>query len=299
MEMRRVPWSELGVDVRGLTTIEDVLDKAALNWKVTPQPIFNAQGDEIPGFIANVRDVDNEVMGIVSPKYEIVQNVDAFDFVANLVGHGFEFEMAGAGRGGKQVWVLGKLPERSVLGDNVNPYICFTNTHDGSSSVKVCMTPVRVICANVLNFAFKEAARTWSARHSSSIQIKLEEAKESIRRAEAYMDVMNDAANKLSGKKFTDGQIEQMFKSIYDIDLNNDSNRKIRNFYDAQEDFFRCYNMDDVKQFKGTAWGVLMAATDYADHRIPNRNTVNYRARNWDNIITGHNFVDAVFKEVA
>ena len=205
---RVVPWTELGINVAGAKTVEDVLNMAALNWLVEPRPIFNSVGDEIPGYVANVRDIDGEVMGIVSPKYEIVQNSDAFEFVNNLVGEGFEFEMAGAGRDGRQVWLLGKLPEQSILGDKVNPYICFTNTHDGTSAVKVCMTPVRVICANVLNFAFREASRIWSARHSSSVQMRLEEAKQSVRNAEIYMQVMSNEANRLTGITVTEGHYE-------------------------------------------------------------------------------------------
>ena len=297
---RIVPWSNLGVNVSQARTVEDVLDIANLNWKVNPMPIYDANGNEIPGYVANVRDTDNDVLGIVSPKYEIVQNIDAFNFINNLVSAGMTFEMAGTGRNGKQIWILGKLAnDKNILGDNVSPYICFTNTHDGSSSVKVCMTPVRVICSNVLNFAFKQADRIWSARHSSSIQVRLEEAKNALFNVDNYMTVLENEADRLANIAITDAALEDVFRRINNIDLNNSSARKIRNYNESFVDFFNCYNASDITQFKGSVWGALMAATDFADHRTPGRITTGYTARNWDNIITGHNFVDAVFKEVA
>lgn len=38
--------------------------------------------------------------------------------------------------------MLAKLPEKYIIaGDEVTPYLVFFNSHDGSSGVKVAMTP--------------------------------------------------------------------------------------------------------------------------------------------------------------
>ena len=43
--------------------------------------------------------------------------------------------------------MLAKLPEKYIIaGDEVTPYLVLFNSHDGSSGVKVAMTPVRVVC---------------------------------------------------------------------------------------------------------------------------------------------------------
>ena len=80
------------------------------------------------------------------------------------------------------VSVFGSLQEclRLTSLDEVDPYICFTNTFDGSGSIKVCSTPVRVVCNNTLNLALSNAKRTWSTRHVGDIKGKLEEAKETL-----------------------------------------------------------------------------------------------------------------------
>lgn len=296
---RVVPWNNIGKNVSNCTTIEEVLNTANLDWNVEGRLIYDANGNVIPGYIANTRDVDNEVLGIVSPKYEIVQNIEAFNFIDNLTKEGLTFEMAGTGKKGKQIWILAKLPEdRKILGDDFNTYICFTNTHDGTGAVKVCMTPIRVFCSNCLNLAFKEADRIWSARHSLQIATKIEEAKTSLLMADTYMKELEVQADIMANTKITDADIFKVFKSVNNID-NNVSIRRMTNFNEEMDKFISCYNMPDINQFKGTAWGLMNAVTDYADHMAPRRVTQNYAQNNWERIITGHPFVDAVYKEVA
>ena len=38
-------------------------------------------------------------------------------------------------------------------GEQIEPYLAFSSSHDGSGSIKICMTPVRVVCQNTLNLA--------------------------------------------------------------------------------------------------------------------------------------------------
>lgn len=296
---RVVPWNNIGKNVSNCSTIEEVLNTANLNWNVEGRLIYDANGNVIPGYIANTRNTDNEVLGIVSPKYEIVQNIEAFNFIDNLTKEGLTFEMAGTGKKGKQIWILAKLPEdRKILGDDFNTYICFTNTHDGTGAVKVCMTPIRVFCSNCLNLAFKEADRIWSARHSLQIGTKIQEAKTSLLMADTYMKELEVQADIMANTKITDADILKVFKSVNNID-NNTSIRRMTNFNEEMDKFISCYNMPDINQFKGTAWGLMNAVTDYADHMAPRRVTQNYAQNNWEKIITGHPFVDAVYKEVA
>ena len=102
-------------------------------------------------------------MGVVSDRYRIVQNEEAFQFTDDLLGEGVTYETAGSLQGGKKVWMLAKLPEKYIIaGDEVTPYLVFFHSHDGSSGVKVAMTPVRVVCQNTLNLALGTAKRIWT-----------------------------------------------------------------------------------------------------------------------------------------
>lgn len=56
----------------------------------------------IPGYRANVRSTDDAVLGVVSDRYRIVQNEEAFQFTDDLLGEGVTYETAGSLQGGKK-----------------------------------------------------------------------------------------------------------------------------------------------------------------------------------------------------
>ena len=75
--------------------------------------------------------------------------------------------------------MLARLPHQYIInGDEVSPYLVFMNSHDGSSSIKCAVTPIRVVCNNTLNLALRTAKRTWSCMHTGDISDKMLEARE-------------------------------------------------------------------------------------------------------------------------
>lgn len=69
----------------------------------------------ILGFKANVRDQDEKVLGVVTDRYKVVQNADAFSFTDELLGEGVTYETAGSLQDGRRTWLLAKLPQRYII----------------------------------------------------------------------------------------------------------------------------------------------------------------------------------------
>ena len=185
---RFVPWHGLGTPVENAVNSAEALELAGLDWEVNSRPIYTDNGIQIPGYIANTRSSDNKVLGVVSDKYKIVQNKEAFAFTDNLLDGDAKYVTAGSLRGGKNVWMLAELPETKILGDAVGQYLCFTNTHDGTGAVRVFVTPVRVVCNNTLNLALNTAKRSWSCRHMGNMESKMHEATRTLELANKYME---------------------------------------------------------------------------------------------------------------
>ena len=295
---RFVPWHGIGTPVKESPTSEDAIRLANLDWVVESKPVFDESGKEIPGFKANTRSSDNSILGIVSNKYKIIQNSEAFEFTDNLISDEIRYETAGSLRNGKTIWLLAKLPEKYIIGDKFDPYICFTNNHDGKGAVTVCMTPIRVVCNNTLNLALGSAKRSWSIRHLGDITSKLHEARHTLALADLYMDNLDLEANRLASIKITDPELEAIFDDLYPIKT-DDSSRKKTNIISMKEDIFKKYESPDISKFKGTAWGVINAVTDFAAHTAPARLTQSFQENNWGRIIGGHPVVDAFYKKVA
>ena len=172
--VREVPWHGLGVVLDEYPkSIDEALDKAGLGWKVTHGDVLVVKAPEwtddfgtkhpaelIPakGFKANLREDTGDVLGIVSDEYEVVDNRDAFRFLDALIGSELHFETAGSLWGGRRVWVLARLPEYIELGgDQSATYVYVANSHDGSMAVTAAVTPIRIVCANTLGAALRQA----------------------------------------------------------------------------------------------------------------------------------------------
>ena len=79
---------------------------------------------------------------------------------------------------------------------------------------------------------------------------------------------------------------------------NDDSDVRKRRIDMLKQTVFACLMSDDIKQYRVTAYNVMMAATDFADHSAPLRETVNYKENRWAQIMVGHPFVDQMYKQV-
>ena len=60
----------------------------------------------------------------------------------------------------------------------------------------------------------------------------------------------------------------------------------------CRNEFMVCYFAPDIQRFRGTAWGVINAASDLVTHSMPHRNTRNYAENNWGRIMDGHAIMD-------
>ena len=295
---REIPWHGLGIQLEEAPTSEDAIVAAGLDWKVEKKPIFDATGKQIDSYFANTRDKDGSVLGIVSGRYEIVQNSEAFAFTDSLVDEGMVYETAGSLKDGKVVWLLGRLPRTTILGDDLEPYVTFTNSFDGSGAIQVCCCHTRVVCANTLNLALKEAKRKWSTRHIGDIQGKIHQAQVTLGLINDYTVALQQNAEILAAEKFSDSEVENMLDMMYPI-TEETSDRQKNSILRLKDNFFYCLGQDDIKKFRGTKYGVIMAATDFADHGEPARRTANFEGNRWYAIMQGHQFVDTVYKQLA
>lgn len=296
MYVRQVPWHGLGTMVTEAPTSADALHLAGLDWTVDQTPVYTDAGIEIPGYKANRRSSDNSILGIVSDRYRIVQNTEAFEFTDAIVGETengvVKYETAGSLNGGKKIWLLAKMPTQKILDDDVEPYMCFSNTHDGSGAIRICMTPIRVVCANTLSMALNTAKRQWSTKHMGDMQSKLEEAKLCLQLADKYMRGLDEKADRLVNATLYREQIDEILNELFPVE-DDASERKKRNVQAMKDDFYVAYFMPDILKFGESAYRAVNAMSDVVTHATPKRNTASYAENRWGRIMDG----DAIFDQ--
>ena len=296
---RQKPWHGLGVEVKEAPTSADALQLAGLDWQVIQEPIYTDSGKQIPGYKANVRDTDHKVLGVVTDRYRIIQNQEAFAFTDELLGNGVRYETAGSLQEGRKVWLLARLPREYIIsGERISPYLVFSNTHDGSGAVRVAVTPVRVVCNNTLNLALNTAKRSWSMIHTGDIKGKIQEAKDTLFMAEEYMDSLGKEFERLRRQKITDQQVNEYIELLLPIE-NGATTTQAKNIVKLREDLRkRYYDAPDLKDVGNNAYRFINAVSDFATHANPLRRTANYNENLFIKTVEGNPMIDKAYQLV-
>lgn len=296
---RKKPWHGLGTKVEEAPTSADALYLAGLDWKVVQEHIFTETGDTIPGYKVNVRDSDRKVLGVVSERYKIIQNSEAFAFTDTLLGNGVRYETAGSLQDGRRVWLLARLPREYIIaGERISPYLVFSNSHDGSGAVKVALTPIRVVCNNTLNLALDTARRSWSMVHTGNIRDKIQEAKDTLFMAEEYMDSLGKEFERLRRQKVTDGQVREYVEQLLPMEKNA-STVQSKNIKNLREDMMcRYYDAPDLQGIGNNAYRFINAVSDFATHSRPLRRTANYNENLFMRTMDGNPVIDRAYQLV-
>jgi phage/plasmid-like protein (TIGR03299 family) len=298
--VRNVPWHGLGIRVETALNSEEALEQSGLNWSVIQRPIMTGSYDPIPGYKANVRESDDRVLGVVTDRYKVVQNREAFEFTDSLLGEGVRYETAGSLGDGRKIWLLAKLPDKYIIeGEQIDPYLVFASSHDGSGAIKVCMTPIRVVCQNTLNIALSSAKRIWSTIHVGDLAAKMDEAHNTLLLAEKYMGKLGAEFSRLSKVKLTDAKVMEYIDLLLPMDEEpTDIHRK--NILRIREDLkIRYFDAPDLRHVGRNAYRFVCAVSDFATHAKPLRETANYRENVFAKTIDGNPLIDKAYEIVS
>lgn len=293
---REKPWHGLGTRVEEAPSSEDALILAGLDWRVSQRPIMTEDGLEVPGFKVNLRENDRKILGVVTDRYKVVQNEEAFAFTDELLGEGVRYETAGSIQNGKRVWLLARLPDDFVVsGDAITPYMVFMNSFDGTGAIKVAMTPVRVVCQNTLNLALSTASRTWSAKHTGDISGKMDDARNTLIYAGRYMEELAKDIERLNKIKLSDRKVYEYIDALFPL-YNDPTDMQLRNLKRMKEEVkTRYFDAPDLAHTEKSAYRFVNAVSDFATHSKPLRTTANYRENLFVRTIDGNAMIDRAY----
>jgi len=273
-------WHGLGT-VLSDTPFSDQMKLAAnLDWLVNQEQLYIHRVEEKDGekkvihvevsdFVANTRGDNGNVLGIVTSKYKVVQNSEAFDFVDGLWQDGLiKYEAAGSLKGGKSVWLLARMPahfhEISDI-DRLEEYILFTTAHDGTRAVQIVPTSVRVVCQNTLNLAMgTKKNRAISIQHKGNVMDKLDDARKAILTVRKQFDTFYAQADEMVKVEV---DIEQM-RAFANMLLPNEKGKANTRRIKARASIMRAFTdgPQNLPGVRGTAWAAFNAMTQYIDH---------------------------------
>lgn len=158
------PWHKLGTPLKQDATLEEALKAGGLDWMVDAVPMRTDESIPAPVSrrVALVRSdrkpgVAGRVVGVVHPGFVALQNREGMEILDHLLGGGNLYHTGGYLGDGEVVWLMAKLNTSIKVAENdlVEPYLLFSNSHDGSRPIDLRFTAVRVVCQNTLNLAMQ------------------------------------------------------------------------------------------------------------------------------------------------
>lgn len=273
---RTTTWSAIGKSVEQCRDLDGVLAASGLDYTVIKRPVYalSEEGvyEPIPKRFCTLRQEDGHKYDVVSDRFEIIQNRDAFDFVSYM-GDELRFLKAGETYNG-MVYIIGVLPSVNILGDEFTPHVLFRNGFAGNVKITACICPLRIICQNQFNFSFRNTQNAVTIRHMKNAEAKLAEARDVLKMCADYMAELNKQAEQYAGIKLASWDLDAVINNMFPIPVDADVKQsKIDQVIAARDAFRNAYLADDNSNFRGTAWGLVNAYTDFITHREPLRNT--------------------------
>ena len=270
MFVGETPWHGLGNQVDEGINVNDAIIAAGLDWEVGLKDLQTVDGVPV-NHRATYRKSDGSILGVVGPRYTPLQNKDAFDwFQPFLDANECAIHTAGSLHSGQKVWVLAQLNRDNseiVPGDEVSKFILLSNSHDGTTAIRVGYTPIRVVCVNTLSYAHKHNdSKLIRIRHTRSSQKNLEQVRDIMDNINAGFEATAEQYRFLASKRFNQKDIEKYVKVVLNIKgADEDIKTRTRNIMD---DILE--RIEGPKQsaanVRGTYWAAYMGFNEYLNY---------------------------------
>ncbi|MEN8412313.1 DUF932 domain-containing protein [Acinetobacter bereziniae] len=296
----QTPWHGLGNQLSQNQPIEVWAQQAGMDWRIESSDVsYMAQNHRGQSMIMPFeeqrvlyRSDTHAPLSVVSQRYQEVQPKQILEFYRDLTEQsGFELETAGILKGGKKFWALAKTGQTTALkGKDVsNGYILLATACDGTLATTAQFTSIRVVCNNTLAIALKgqDASRgVVKVPHSTKFDAdkikqqlgisirawdehmyemkQLSQRKVSQQEAAAYFDAVFNNSSLSHAEQ--DERLIQYYRNVASptepnkTELNGRAMSKVMTMFNGHG------RGAELSSAKETAYGLLCAITEFADH---------------------------------
>lgn len=274
------PWHGLGQKLDENPSIGEAIAAAGLDWEVGTKDLFTSDGEQVNAK-ATYRKSDNRVLGVVGPRYTPLQNQAAFDWFQPFLDAGeCSLHTAGSLHQGQKVWVLSKLNRDNseiVKGDETAKFILLSNSHDGTTAIRVGYSFIRVVCANTLAFAHNKSSNSKliRIRHTRSSKTNLDNVRDIMDNINAEFEATAEQYRFLASKQFNQADVRRYVKVMLGIENTVDADIKTRT-KNIMDEILALIDgpKQDIQGVRGTYWAAWMGYNEYLNY---------HKGRNADN----------------
>lgn len=277
------PWHGLGQRLDRPATAAEAIREANLDWRVTKLPLFGTNGIlgvQVKGKYAVVREdqigePDAAALGIVSEGYTVLQNEDAFSFFDLMVKdkEARIYHTAGALGNGERIWILAKLPgQLRVAGDDITEkFLLLSNSHDASSSLRLMLTPIRVVCNNTLNLALEDKGGV-IIQHTKALFDNLQKAGDMLQSINGRFTEIEATYKDMARVQMNSERLGEYLSLVFPQkpgSVQNTVAEKVFMDRKRAEQLFAEGTGNRMPGVKGTLWAAYNGVTELVDYGSP------------------------------
>ena len=265
-----LPWHGLGTALEegDLYDWRKASAKAGLNWEAELVPLVTADTGAKVEHRAVRRKTDGRVLGVVGPRYAVLQNHDAFGwFEPFLEAKEAALHTAGSLRNGSRIWVLAKLNREPLVvaaGDEVEKYLLLSHSHDGSLAVRVGFTPVRVVCQNTLSMAHgSDASKLIRLKHTKDVLENLANVREVMDLANQEFEATAEQYRRLARKSINQADLRRYVKKVFKVEDDDEASSRLKNLMEVIVGLAETGRGNNLPSIRGTYWSAYNGVSEW------------------------------------
>ena len=266
----KTPWHGSGNAVSKNATVKEFLEAAGLAWRVGVKDLVTVDGEPVNAR-ATYRESDGSILGVVGPRYVPLQNDESLEWFQPFIDAGeCTLHTAGSLHKGQKIWGLAQLNRDNseiVPGDDVCKFILLSNSHDGTTAIRVGYTPIRVVCTNTLAMAHgSSASKLIRIRHTRSSKTNLEAVRDIMDNINAEFEATAEQYRFLASKQFNQKDIEKYVKVMLDIKVaDSEIKTRTRNIMDEILGLIEGPKQS-AANVRGTWWAAYNGFNEYLNY---------------------------------
>jgi phage/plasmid-like protein (TIGR03299 family) len=287
---REAPWHRLGKPMKGLQTLDAMLEAAQADYDVVLTKVAAVDDDGklildknghpviIEDSRATIRKNDDNTydpLATVGTRYEVRQNREVMERALAVVGAtkgDAVLDTCGVLKGGARFFStidLGTLViDPMGVNDRIARYLVVSTGHDGIWPIRYANTDIRAVCQNTVIMGLKDAERTFTARHTRNVDTAIQDANEALRISIDWAKSFKETAERMLaipvplGSSSLDKVVNAVFPAKRD-----ETDRQRKNRDEINQLVRGLYvNERNGKNYGYNGWSIYNSIVEYLDH---------------------------------
>jgi hypothetical protein len=259
-----------------------LLDKHNLNFEVkkclTPNPFGKATGRAFTSYRTDTKHIFAQGLSKV---WQPIQNFDAFKCLIDLSKEtDIRLDNILSFRDGGEICAQINVGKMKVgnKDDYIDQYLTIMNSHDGTRSMIMYLTPQRITCQNMISSvmadvrkrdkkAKKKGGRAiMGIRHSSNAQDRLDDLIKGVTIAHGKFQQSNELYNEMATTKISNTYVRDVVEELFPLEKDATDRKKRNHMAKLQDVMHRYESADNGLVDKDTAWNLYNSIQGHMQH---------------------------------